>query len=35
VEDHPNRPTLQIRRRGEEYLLCEPGKHNVCISCLL
>jgi hypothetical protein len=32
VEDHPNRPTLQIRGHGEEYLLCEPGKHNVCIS---
>jgi hypothetical protein len=32
VEDHPNRPTLQIRRHGNEYLLCEPGKHNVCIS---
>jgi hypothetical protein len=28
VEDHPNRPTLQIRRHGNEYLLCEPGKHN-------
>jgi hypothetical protein len=32
VEDHPNRPTLQIRRNGDEYFLCEPGKHNVCIS---
>jgi hypothetical protein len=32
VEDHPNRPTLQISRYGNEYLLCEPGKHNVCIS---
>jgi hypothetical protein len=32
VEDLPNRPTLQISRYGYEYLLCEPGKHNVCIS---
>jgi hypothetical protein len=32
VEDHPNRPTLQIRRHGFEYLLCGPAKHNVCIS---
>jgi hypothetical protein len=32
VENHPNRPTLQIHRHGEEYLLCEPGEHKVCIS---
>jgi hypothetical protein len=32
VEDHPNCPTLQIRRHGDEYLLCGPAKHNVCIS---
>ncbi|KAL6907783.1 hypothetical protein ACP4OV_001953 [Aristida adscensionis] len=26
VEDHPNRPTLTIRRHGDEYLLCEPDQ---------